>query len=190
MFSEYAQSRSGNAGSTAAFRLELPIGQFAISSGLEMSNYGKQYNFTYVNPEFSEDVGTPTINVTRFDYTYLSIPLRVKYNWRMVYAQVGVKAEMFRKGAVIEEGTMSDATYLSKPVLTIDDIRKNNITTEFAFGVNFLMPNRPNVGLYFEPNVSYMTKSIYNNLSLENNQLSYGLKVGAKYTFTNLRKSK
>ncbi|MFK7770766.1 MAG: hypothetical protein AB8F94_01455 [Saprospiraceae bacterium] len=194
LFSEYAMSRSGNAGTTAGVRFELPIdlpvGQIAISSGLEMSNYGKQYNYNDMRTVGGEDPGFPVIDVTRFDYKYVAIPLRLKYTWRMVYAQVGVKAERFQKQDLVAEGTMSDPAYLEKPLLEIDDIRENNLSTEFALGFNVQMPNRPNVGIYFEPNVNYMTKSIFKNSTLENNQLSYGLRIGAKYTFNNLGKRK
>lgn len=187
LFSEYAMSRSGNAGTTAGVRLELPfdlpVGQLAISTGLEMSNYGKQYNYNDMRTVGGEDPGFPIIDVTRFDYKYIAIPVRLKYTWRMIYAQVGVKAERFQKQNLVVEGTMSDPAYLDKPLLEIDDIREKNISTEFAFGFNVQMPNHPNFGIYFEPNVSYMTKSIFKNSTLENNQLSYGLKIGAKYTF-------
>ncbi len=194
LFSEYAMSRSGNAGTTAGVRLELPfdlpVGQLAISTGLEMSNYGKQYNYTDMRTVGGEDPGFPVIDVTRFDYKYVAIPLRLKYTWRMVYAQVGVKAERFQKQDLVTEGTMSDPAYLDKAVLEIDDIREKNLSTEFALGFNVQMPNRPNFGIYFEPNVNYMTKSIYKNSTLANNQLSYGLRIGAKYTFNDLGKKK
>jgi len=188
LFSEYAMSRSGNAGTTTGVRFELPIdlpiGQIAISTGLEMSNYGKQYNYTDMRIVGVEDPGYPMIDVTRFDYKYVAIPVRLKYTWRMIYAQVGVKAERFQKQDLVLEGKITDPAYLDKPVLEIDDIREKNLSTEFALGFNVQMPNRPNFGIYFEPNVSYMTKSIFKNSTLANNQLSYGLKIGAKYTFT------
>ena len=194
LFSEYAMSRSGNAGTTAGVRLELPfelpVGQLAISTGLEMSNYGKQYNYNDMRTVGGEDPGFPVIDVTRFDYKYVAIPLRLKYTWRMVYAQVGVKAERFQKQDLVSEGTMSDPAYLNKPLLEVDDIREKNVSTEFALGVNVQMPNRPNFGIYFEPNVNYMTKSIFKNSTLENNQLSYGLKIGLKYNFKNLKSRK
>lgn len=192
LFSEYAMSRSGNAGTTAGVRFELPIdlpvGQIAISSGLEMSNYGKQYNYEDTRVIGGEDPGFPMIDVTRYEYKYLAIPLRLKYTWRMVYAQVGVKAERFQKQDLVKEGTMSDPAYLDKPMLDINDIRENNLSTEFALGFNVQMPNRPNFGIYFEPNVNYVTKSIFKNSTLDNKQISYGLRIGAKYTFTNLGK--
>lgn len=189
LFSDYAQSRSGNPGTSTAFRLEIPIGDFAISSGIEMTNYGKQYNYSDMRNGTADDPTFPVLDVTRFDYTYVSIPLRVKYTWRMLYAQVGVKAERFKKGDVVNEGTMYDPYYLGKPKLDIEDIRENNVSTEFALGFNYT-PKRSNFGLYFEPTITYMTKSIYENSELSNNQLSYGLKVGAKYTFSNLGKKK
>lgn len=182
LFSEYAQSRSGNSGYTSAFRLEVPIGNFAISTGFESTNFGKQYNYTDMRAGTAEDPSYPVLDVTRFDYTYVSIPLRVKYNYRMLYAQVGVRADMFRKGNIVNEGTMFDPAYLEKPSMDVDDIRKNNVSTEFALGFNYA-PKHSNFGLYFEPTVTYMTKSIYENTELSNNQISYGLKVGAKYTF-------
>lgn len=192
LFSEYAMSRSGNAGTTAGVRFELPIdlpvGQIAISSGLEMSNYGKQYNYEDTRVIGGEDPGFPMIDVTRYEYKYLAIPLRLKYTWRMVYAQVGIKAERFQKQDLVKEGTMSDPAYLEKPMLDINDIRENNLSTEFALGFNVQMPNRPNFGIYFEPNVNYVTKSIFKNSTLDNRQISYGLRIGAKYTFTNLGK--
>lgn len=182
LFSEYAQSRSGNSGYSSAVRLEVPIGNFAISTGYESTNFGKQYNYTDLRTGTSEDPAHPVLDVTRFDYTYVSIPLRLKYTYRMLYAQVGVRAEMFKKGNIVNEGTMFDPAYLEKPSMDIDDIRKNNISTEFALGFNYT-PKHSNFGLYFEPTVSYMTKSIYKNTELSNNQISYGLKVGARYTF-------
>ena len=182
LFSEYAQSRTGNAGHSKAVRLEVPFGSFAISSGIEMTNYGKQYNYEDLRQGSPEDPEHTVLKVTRFDYTYVSVPLRVKYNWKMIYAQVGVKAEMFRKGKLIEEGIMTDPAYLTKPNAAITDVRKNNISTEFALGFNYA-PKHSSFGLYFEPTVTYMTKSIYKNLELGNRQVAYGLKVGAKYTF-------
>ena len=194
LFSEYAMSRSGNAGTTAGVRFELPfdlpIGQISISTGLEMSNYGKQYNYNDMRTVGGEDPGHPIIDVTRFEYKYVAIPLRLKYTWRMIYAQVGVKAERFQKQDLVTEGTMTDPAYLNKPLLEIDDIREKNLSTELAFGFNVQMPNRPNFGIYFEPNVNYMTKSIFKNSTLDDNQLSYGLRIGAKYTFNDLRKRK
>ena len=182
LFSAYAQSRTGNAGHSKAVRLEVPFGSFAISSGIEMTNYGKQYNYEDLRQGRIEDPAHPVLKVTRFDYTYVSIPVRVKYNWKMIYAQLGVKAEMFKKGNIVEEGMMTDPAYMNKPNTNIEDIRKNNISTEFALGFNY-SPKYSNFGLYFEPTVSYMTQSIYKNLKLDNRQISYGLKVGAKYTF-------
>lgn len=189
LFSEYAMSRSGNAGSTLGVRFELPVnlpvGQIAISSGLEISNYGNQYNYNNKPIIIGEDPGFSVIDVTRFEYKYLAIPIRLKYTWRMVYAQVGIKAERFQKQALITEGTMSDPAYLNKSSFEIDDIREKNLSTEFALGFNVQMPNRPNFGIYFEPNVNYITKSIFRNSLLENKQISYGLRIGAKYTFNN-----
>ena len=145
LFSEYAMSRSGNAGTTVGVRLELPfelpVGQLAISTGLEMSNYGKQYNYNDMRTVGGEDPGFPVIDVTRFDYKYVAIPVRLKYTWRMVYAQVGVKAERFQKQDLVAEGTMSDPAYLDKPLLEVDDIREKNVSTEFALGVNVLLGN-------------------------------------------------
>ena len=80
---------------------------------------------------------------------------------------------------------MSDPAYLNKSSFEIDDIREKNLSTEFALGFNVQMPNRPNFGIYFEPNVNYITKSIFRNSLLENKQISYGLRIGAKYTFNN-----
>lgn len=185
LFSEYAQSRTGNPGVSQAFRLELPIGNFAISTGIEKTNFGKQYNYKDMRQGTADDPSYPVLDVTSFNYTYVSIPVRLKYNYRMLYAQVGVRAEMFKKGSITNEGTMYDPYYLEKPNMDVEDIRQNNISTEFALGFNYI-PKKGNWGLYFEPTVTYMTKSIYENAELANNQLSYGLKVGAKYTFRNL----
>lgn len=182
LFSEYAQSRSGNSGSTFGLRVEVPVGNFAISSGVEKSNYGKVYNYQDLRTGGEDDPAYPMLEVTRFDYTYLSIPVRVKYNWKMIYAQVGVKAEMFKKGNVFTEGILHDPIYENNPNRSIDDVRKNNITTEFALGFNY-SPKHSNLGLFFEPTVSYITKSIFANSELNQKQISYGLRVGAKYTF-------
>jgi len=187
LFSEYAQSRSGNSGYSTGIRLEVPIGNFAISTGFESTNFGKQYNYTDMRSGSEEDPAFPLLDVTRFDYTYISIPLRVKYSYRMLYAQVGVRADMFKKGNVVNEGIMYDPAYLDKPSMDIEDIRKNNVSTEFALGFTY-SPKHSNFGLYFEPTVTYQTKSIYNNTELKNNQISYGLRLGAKYTFDFLNK--
>ena len=189
LFSEFAESRSGNAGTSVGFRFELPVGNFAISTGIEKTNFGRNYNFTEMPTVGSEDPGFPVIDVTRFDYTYLSVPLRIKYNYRMVYAQVGIKADVYQKIAVVNEGTMHDPYYLTKTNVDIEDIRKRNVSAEFALGFNY-SPKHSNFGLYFEPTVTYLTKSIFENTTLDNRQVAYGLKIGAKYTFKNLGEKK
>ena len=182
LFSQFAESRSGNAGYSSAFRLEIPVGNFAFSTGIEKTNFGKQYNYTDLRTGGEDDPSYPVLDVTRFDYTYVSIPLRVKYQWRMVYAQVGVKYDMFQKMDLVSEGILHETAYLNKPTRDIDEVQSNNVTTEFSLGIQANHPRHRNLGIYFEPTVTYLTQPIYENVELDNDQLAFGLKLGVKYT--------
>jgi len=129
-----------------------------------------------------DDPSYPVLDVTRFDYTYVSIPVRLKYQWRMVYAQAGVKFDRFQKMDLVSEGILNDPAYMDKPVRDINDIRENNLTTEFAIGIQANHPRHKNLALYFEPTVTYLTKPIFENAELGSEQMAFGLKLGAKYT--------
>jgi len=182
LFSQFAESRTGNSGHSAALRLEIPIGNFAISTGIEKTNFGKQYNYTDLRTGGEDDPSYPILDVTRFNYSYVSIPVRLKYQWRMLYAQAGVKFDKFQKMDLVSEGILNDPAYMNKPSRDINAVRKNNLTTEFAIGIQAIHPRHKNLALYFEPTVTQLTKSIFENAELQNNQLSFGLKLGAKYT--------
>jgi len=181
-FSDYTIDANGEAGSFTGLTLELPIGPFAISSGIEVSNYGKHYNFTDVREGNVDNPSFPMLNVTSFNYKYIGIPVRLKANYKMFYAQVGAKFETFQNQTPTEEGTLYDPAYLNKPNYDVEDIQNNNITAEVALGVNW-MPKWTKFSLYLEPTLSYMTKPIFKSTELDVNQYSYGLRLGARYTF-------
>ena len=181
-FSDYTIDANGEAGSFKGITLELPIGPIAISSGIEVSNYGKHYNFTDTREGTVDDPSFPMLDVTSFNYKYVGIPVRLKANYKMFYAQIGAKFETFQKQTLTDEGTLYDPAYLTKPNYDVEDIQNNNLTAEVALGVNW-MPKWTNFSLYLEPTLSYMTKPIFKSTELNVNQYSYGLKLGARYTF-------
>ena len=100
----------------------------------------------------------------------------------MFYAQVGAKFETFQNQNLVDEGILNDAAYMEKPNYEINDIQEKNVTAELALGVNW-MPKWTNFSMYLEPTISYMTKPIFKSTELDVNQHSYGLKLGARYTF-------
>ena len=184
LFSQFAESRTGNAGYSTALRIEIPFGGFAISTGIEKTNFGKQYNYTDLRTGGEDDPSYPILDVTRFDYSYVSIPLRVKYQYQNFYAQAGVKWDRFQSMDPVSEGILHEPAYLDKPNRDIAEVRSNNLTTEFSLGFQASHPRHKNVSIYFEPTVQYITKSIYENVELDNDQLAFGMRLGAKYTFT------
>jgi len=105
-FSDYTIDADGQAGTYNGLTLELPIGPFAISSGVEVSNYGKHYNFTEVSQFTSEDPSSPILQVNSFNYKYVGIPVRLKVNVKHFYAQVGAKFETFQKQSYTDEGML------------------------------------------------------------------------------------
>ena len=181
-FSDYTIDANGEAGTFKGLTLELPIGPIAISSGVEVSNYGTHYNFTDVRQGSEDDPAYPVLQVNSFNYKYVGIPVRLKANYKFFYAQVGAKFETFQKQSLVDEGIINDPAYMAKANYDINEINDKNVTAEFALGVNW-MPKWTNFSMYLEPTFSYMTKPIFKNTELDVNQYSYGLKLGARYTF-------
>lgn len=181
-FSDYTIDADGEAGTFTGLSIELPIGPIAISSGIEVSNYGKHYNFTDLRKGSAEDPSYPILQVNSFNYKYVGIPVRMKVNYKYFYAQVGAKFETFQKQSLTDEGILNDPAYMAKPNYDILDIQDKNLTAELALGVNW-MPKWTNFSMYLEPTFSYMTKPIFKSTDLAADQYNYGIKLGARYTF-------
>ena len=182
VLSEFSMSQQGHFGSTLGANIEIPIGRFSISTGIEMSNYGSQYNFTRKIANESAGSQNP-YEVKSYDFKYLSIPLKAKFIfYKNIYVQVGVKSETFQNQNLEMLGSFTDVAYENKPFHPIEMIRKKNFTLETSLGFTYY-PKHSSLRLFFEPTIGYMLKPIHKNSSSANNQMIFGLKLGVVNMF-------
>jgi len=183
ILSDYTINRRGNTGKHFNVNTEFPIHSFvAFTVGIGVANYGSQFNFTFPTDNNNEPIRSipQGFNVTAYDFHYLSFPLRIKFHYRHFYAQLGIKPEFFLHQLPQDMGILYDEAYFEKPFHPIETIRTQNFSLDGSIGFIYY-PNKSPFRLYIESGTSLFMKPIFTEQSASEHQLSFLLKLGAKW---------
>ena len=143
---------------------EFPIGNnLYFVAGLGYADLGAQETYLNITESGSIDIMGADLHVFRkgtYDYKYFSIPLKIRYRLKGLFATAGLIPHIYYRHLVV----YSDDYVLLNPeqvggTFNVKEIRQFNTTFNFGIGYEFKIGN--NLGVFVEPQMNYFLGHIF-----------------------------